>query len=80
MKKAGLYDQIPKKVWSKMHRGVKQDWVIDIEPVGNGLPALKYLAPYIFRTSGQLLFVSPFSPFVYGDFLPNSLYTEAFFL
>jgi len=44
MIKCGLYEQIPKKVW-------KQDWVINIKPVGNGLSVLKYLAPYIFRTA-----------------------------
>jgi hypothetical protein len=44
MKKAGLYDQIPKKAWN-------QNWVIDIKPVGNGLSVLKYLAPYIFRAA-----------------------------
>jgi hypothetical protein len=37
-----LFNQVPKKVWCT-------DWVIDIEPVGKGKSALKYLAPYIFR-------------------------------
>ena len=32
------------KVW-------KQDWVVHCEPVGSGLGALKYLAPYIFRVA-----------------------------
>jgi hypothetical protein len=38
------YQQIPDKVW-------KQDWVVHCEPVGSGLGALKYLAPYIFRVA-----------------------------
>jgi hypothetical protein len=37
-----LFEQIPEKVWHI-------DWVVDIEPVGKGRSALKYLAPYIFR-------------------------------
>ena len=44
LKKAGLYESVPKSVW-------KKDWVIDIEPVGNGEAAVKYLAPYIFRVA-----------------------------
>ncbi len=44
LKKAGLYEQVPQKVW-------KQEWVIDIKPVGNGEAVLKYLAPYIFRVA-----------------------------
>jgi predicted RNA-binding Zn-ribbon protein involved in translation (DUF1610 family) len=44
LKKAGLYESVPKGVW-------KKDWVIDIEPVGNGEAAIKYLAPYIFRVA-----------------------------
>ncbi len=42
--KSGLFDLIPKSVW-------KQNWVVHIEPVGNGMAALKYLAPYIFRVA-----------------------------
>jgi hypothetical protein len=37
-----LFTQVPPKVWHT-------DWVVDIEPVGRGKSALKYLAPYIFR-------------------------------
>ena len=44
LKKAGLYDSVPESVW-------KKDWVIDIEAVGNGDAAIKYLAPYIFRVA-----------------------------
>jgi len=44
LKKAGLFDSVPQKVWEK-------DWVIDIEPVGDGEAAVKYLAPYIFRVA-----------------------------
>jgi len=39
-----LFNQVPKKVW-------RTDWVVDIEPVGKGRSALKYLAPYIFRVA-----------------------------
>lgn len=35
---------VPKSIWEK-------DWVIDIEPVGSGDAAIKYLAPYIFRVA-----------------------------
>ncbi|MEO8357850.1 MAG: transposase [Chloroflexota bacterium] len=38
------YERIPAKVW-------KQEWVVHSEPVGSGLGALKYLAPYIFRVA-----------------------------
>ncbi len=44
LKKLGLFDQVPTKVW-------KKDWVMDIEEVGSGLEALKYLTPYIFRVA-----------------------------
>lgn len=44
VKKAGLYDQIPGKVW-------KQDWVCDVKAVGNGEAVLKYLAPYVYRVA-----------------------------
>lgn len=39
-----LFNQVPKKVW-------RTDWVVDIEPVGKGKAALKYLTPYIFRVA-----------------------------
>lgn len=38
------YADIPAAVW-------KQEWVVHCLPVGNGLTALKYLAPYIFRVA-----------------------------
>lgn len=38
------YKSIPSKVW-------QQEWVVHCEPVGSGLGALKYLAPYIFRVA-----------------------------
>ena len=38
------YPQIPAKVW-------RQKWVVHCEPVGSGLNALKYLAPYVFRVA-----------------------------
>jgi hypothetical protein len=44
LKALGLYDQGPKSVWRK-------NWVVDIEPVGSGQQALKYLTPYIFRVA-----------------------------
>jgi hypothetical protein len=43
-KKAGLFHQVPKDIW-------RQNWVVDIIPVGSGEAALKYLAPYIFRVA-----------------------------
>jgi len=39
-----LFGQIPKKVWSLK-------WVCDVQPVGSGEPALKYLAAYVYRTA-----------------------------
>jgi len=42
--RAGLIDQVAPRVW-------KKPWVVHLKPVGDGLPALKYLAPYIFRTA-----------------------------
>lgn len=39
-----LYLPIPLVVWSK-------DWVADVQPVGSGEPALKYLAAYVYRTA-----------------------------
>jgi hypothetical protein len=39
-----LFCQIPVEVW-------QQDWVVDIEAVGSGVPALKYLANYVYKTA-----------------------------
>lgn len=39
-----LFSQIPKEVWSL-------DWVADVQCVGRGEPALKYLAAYVYRTA-----------------------------
>ena len=39
-----LYEQVPAEVW-------RTEWVVHCQPVGNGLAALKYLAPYIFRVA-----------------------------
>lgn len=39
-----LFGQIPPFVWSR-------DWVADVQPVGTGEPALKYLAAYVYRTA-----------------------------
>lgn len=44
LNKAGLLDQVDPKVWKNM-------WVVHVKSVGNGLPALKYLAPYVFRAA-----------------------------
>jgi hypothetical protein len=44
LKKAGLFSQVDKRVW-------KKEWVVDLEPVGTGEAAFKYLAPYIFRVA-----------------------------
>ncbi|MCJ7624934.1 MAG: transposase, partial [Anaerolineaceae bacterium] len=44
LRKTTCFDTIPAAVW-------KQAWVVHCQPVGNGLPALKYLAPYIFRVA-----------------------------
>ena len=35
---------IPKSVWTR-------DWVADVQPVGSGEPALKYLAAYVHRSA-----------------------------
>jgi len=39
-----LYLQIPRAAWAL-------DWVADVQPVGTGEPALKYLAAYVYRTA-----------------------------
>ena len=39
-----LYVQIPRTAWAL-------DWVADVQPVGTGEPALKYLAAYVYRTA-----------------------------
>ena len=39
LKKAGLFSQVDNRVW-------KKQWVVDLEPVGSGEAAFKYLAPY----------------------------------
>jgi hypothetical protein len=44
LKQADLLDAVPASVWS-------QDWVVHCQPVGRGLRALRYLAPYIFRVA-----------------------------
>jgi hypothetical protein len=44
LKKAGLFARVDRRVWNKQ-------WVVDLEPVGSGEAAFKYLAPYIFRVA-----------------------------
>ena len=39
-----LFQQVPGKVW-------RQHWVVHSQPIGTGLAAFKYLAPYIFRVA-----------------------------
>ena len=41
---AAVYAAIPAAVW-------QQEWVVHCQAVGNGLTAVKYLAPYIFRVA-----------------------------
>jgi len=42
LKQTALFAQVPTVVW-------QQHWVVDCRPVGDGVTALKYLAPYVFR-------------------------------
>jgi hypothetical protein len=44
LRKTDCFAEIPDAVW-------QQDWVVHCQPVGSGLTALKYLAPYIFRVA-----------------------------
>ena len=44
LRKTDCFAGIPAEVW-------KQEWVVHCQPVGSGLTALKYLAPYIFRVA-----------------------------
>ena len=44
LRKTDLYDQVPAATWNNK-------WVVHIEQVGSGLPAFKYLAPYVFRVA-----------------------------
>ena len=44
LRKTSLFALVPASVW-------QQAWVVHCQPVGNGLTALKYLAPYIFRVA-----------------------------
>jgi hypothetical protein len=47
MREAGLLDEInavAPEVWT-------QQWVVDVEPVGDGRATLKYLAPYVYRVA-----------------------------
>lgn len=39
-----LFQQVPAQVW-------QQAWVVHSQPIGSGLAAFKYLAPYIFRVA-----------------------------
>lgn len=44
LKEAGLLDRVPKAAWMKK-------WDTDVEKVGSGEAAIKYLAPYIHRVA-----------------------------
>ena len=44
LQKAALFSLVDKRAWQK-------EWVVDLEPVGTGQAAFKYLAPYIFRVA-----------------------------
>jgi len=44
LKSAALLAQLDQRVWKKR-------WVVDCQPVGSGVAAFKYLAPYIFRVA-----------------------------
>lgn len=44
MRAAGLYNQMPRGV-------LQREWVVNIQPVGNGEAVLKYLAPYVYRVA-----------------------------
>ena len=44
LRAASLYDRVPPEAWEKK-------FVVDIQPVGHGIPTLKYLAPYVHRVA-----------------------------
>jgi hypothetical protein len=44
LQKTGLFDLVPAETWTK-------EWVVHCQPVGSGVAALKYLAPYIWRVA-----------------------------
>jgi hypothetical protein len=44
LRERGLYDSVPKEVWTK-------DFVVDIEPVEDGRSVVAYLAPYVYRVA-----------------------------
>jgi hypothetical protein len=44
LKKTPFFERVPAETW-------KKDWVVHCQPVGSGVAALKYLAPYIFRVA-----------------------------
>jgi hypothetical protein len=44
LRQTSCYALVPESVW-------KQEWVVHCQPVGDGVRALKYLAPYIFRVA-----------------------------
>lgn len=44
LRHSDLFQQVQVQVW-------QQDWVVHSQPIGSGLAAFKYLAPYIFRVA-----------------------------
>jgi hypothetical protein len=51
--KAKFRDQLRKtELWGNLDPDVfEKDWVVHSKPVGSGKPALKYLAPYVYRVA-----------------------------
>jgi len=44
LRQSDLFQQAPAPVW-------QQSWVVHSQPIGSGLTAFKYLAPYVFRVA-----------------------------
>ena len=44
LKKTDWFEEVSVEVWTR-------DWVVHCQPVGSGVAALKYLAPYLFRVA-----------------------------
>ncbi|KPK05221.1 MAG: hypothetical protein AMJ56_16225 [Anaerolineae bacterium SG8_19] len=44
LQETDFFDLVPAETWNS-------EWVVHCKPVGDGFPALKYLAPYIFRVA-----------------------------
>ena len=44
LSRTDIFEDVPTEVWTR-------EWVVHCQPVGSGVAALKYLAPYIFRVA-----------------------------